>query len=186
MRRRNTRNWRGIALALGGVFAAGLLLVTVRQLQGSTRAKSRILIGRPRKEVFEAWSTLVNHPRFMRYVERVEDLGDGRSRWTARLPQTGVVQWIAEEEERIPGERIRWRTIEGQPLHHGGEVVFKDRGNDTLVELALDFVPRESIAQAGAALVKPIPKFVTKDDLRRFKEFVEDGGGRFLESQPVT
>ena len=87
MRRRNTRNWRGIALALGGVFAAGLLLVTVRQLQGSTRAKSRILIGRPRKEVFEAWSTLVNHPRFMRYVERVEDLGDGRSRWTARLPQ---------------------------------------------------------------------------------------------------
>ena len=134
--------------------------------------------------MFEAWSSLVNHPRFMRYLERVEDLGNGRSRWTARLPQrSGVLEWIAEEVERIPGERIRWRTVEGQPLHHGGEVVFTDRGDDTMVELSLDFLPSDSVAQTGAAIVKPLPKYMVKDELRRFKEFVEDGGGRYLENR---
>lgn len=142
------------------------------------------MVARPRREVWEAWSPLVNHPRFMRYVERVEDLGGGRSRWTARLPQrTGVLQWIAEEVERIPGERIRWRAVEGQPLHHGGEVQFTDRGNGTQVDLSLEFVPKESLAQVGAALAKPFPQLMLKDELRRFKDFVEEEGGAYIEGQ---
>ena len=41
------------------------------------------------------WRNFQNLPRFMRHLESVEDLGDGRSHWVAKGPAGMAVEWDA-------------------------------------------------------------------------------------------
>src|ERR1044071_7666157 len=48
--------------------------------------ESAVTIYRPAIEVYSYWRQFENLPRFMSHLERVEELANGRSRWTARGP----------------------------------------------------------------------------------------------------
>ena len=45
-----------------------------------------VTVNKPRDEVYAFWRDLSNLPRFMRHLESVTELGDGRSHWVAKAP----------------------------------------------------------------------------------------------------
>src|SRR3954466_4122792 len=60
------------------------------------RVEASTTIYRPAQEVYAYWRQLDNLPRFMSHLEEVQDLGGGRSVWTARGPLGVPVCWQAE------------------------------------------------------------------------------------------
>lgn len=167
-----------IALTLGTIAVGGLIAVS---LSGAAYAHvtSQMTIRRPRMQVWGAWAPLVDLPKFLSHVETVEDLGGGRSRWVGKASENlgGTVEWIAEETEREEGRRIRWGTVGGQPLHQDGDITFEDapNGRDTIVRLTLHFEPSASPAQAIASYLSGMPKALARNELKRFKSYLETG-----------
>lgn len=177
----NTRSsWIGwpLAFALSAIAVSGLVVVAATSGESRGMVESKVKIRRPRMQVWNAWAPLVDLPKFLSHVDRVEDLGNGRSRWVGKATQYGgTVEWIAEEVDRVEGRSIRWRTITGQPVHQNGEIRFEDapNGYDTIVRLNLGFEPTASPTQAVAAFVSALPRRLAKNELKRFKSFLETG-----------
>ena len=167
------------AIGLAGIVVGGLLVQWVRRRLDAPDEEATVTILAPLDQVWDAWSPLVTLPRFMKHVDRIEDLGDGRSRWTAHLADgSPPVVWEARETERIHQRLIRWETTEGQPLHQNGEVHFEAEpyGGSTIVRLRLGFAPGESLVQLAASFLESIPEEFAQEELERFKTYVESGG----------
>jgi uncharacterized membrane protein len=126
----------------------------------------------PVRVAYDQWTQFEEFPRFMDAVEKVEQLDDTHLRWTAKI--AGVTKtWTAKITEQTPDQRIAWTATEG--AQNAGVVTFH-RLDDrkTRVTLQLDVEPEGVVESAGDAL-----GFVqrgAKDDLKRFKAFVEDRG----------
>src|SRR5258705_8196562 len=88
-------------------------------------ARSSIIVNRTPDEVYEFWHNVTNLPRFMRHLESVGDLGDGRSRWLAKGPAGISVVWDAEIVADIPGEVISWRSLDKSDVQNAGAVRFE-------------------------------------------------------------
>jgi uncharacterized membrane protein len=137
-----------------------------------------ITVGRPVNEVYAFWRDFTNFPRFMKHVEAVEVLGDGRSRWRATGPARTSAEWTSEIVEDRPNELIAWRTVGASDLYHTGKVTFRvgPRGEGTVVTVEMQYAPPGG--QVGAALLKLFRKEPGQqviDDLRRFKQVMEIG-----------
>jgi uncharacterized membrane protein len=189
MKKSSSRRVRALALGLGGLAVGTLVVAWVRRATriAPITVESRITVAAPLHEVWQAWAPLVTLPVFMEHVERVEDLGNGRSRWTARLADgSPPLVWEAEETERVEQSVIRWQTIDGQPFHSSGEVRFENDtlGRGTIVRLRLGFEPGQSPAQLAATFLKGLPKHLARRELRRFQAFVETGEVPTIDGQP--
>jgi len=175
-----SRTLPAVAIGLAGVAVGGLLVRWVRSRldESEGEAEAEVTILAPLDQVWEAWAPLVTLPQFMKHVDHIENLGDGRSRWTAHLAEGGPpVVWEAVETTRVERSVIRWQTIEGQPLHQNGEVRFEAEpyGGGTIVRLRLGFQPGESLVQLAASFMQRIPEQIAQDELERFKTYVESG-----------
>ena len=53
-----------------------------------------VSINKPREEIYRAWRDFTRFSQFMENVDSVEDLGDGRSRWTIKAPLGSTVQQV--------------------------------------------------------------------------------------------
>jgi uncharacterized membrane protein len=111
----------------------------------------------PVRVAYDQWTQFEEFPRFMKAVEKVEQLNDTTIRWTAE----------------IAGVTKTWTAIEG--AKNAGVVTFH-RLDDrkTRVTLQLDVEPEGPVESAGDAL-----GFVSrqaKDDLKNFKTFIEQQG----------
>ena len=154
-----------------------------------------VRVNKSPQELFDFWRNLANLPRVMPHLERVEDLGGGRSRWVAKAPPgasmaTGEAQqvtWTARITDELPGERIAWQTEPGAPVEHRGQVEFRSDGDDrgTLVRATFEYQP---VGGVFAALVAKVfgedPGQQAKEDLRRFKAHMEAGEVPTIEGQP--
>ena len=80
-------------------------------------------------DVFAFWNHPDNLPRFMRNVERVQLLDDGRSHWVVRGPAGVTLEWDAEIINEIDGELIAWRSLPGADVASAGSVRFRPRGH---------------------------------------------------------
>lgn len=138
----------------------------------------RITVNRPPREVYEHWHDLENLPRFMTHLESVRRVGGGRSRWRVTAPKGRTIEWDAEITDDLVGERIAWRSVDGAPVTHTGEVEFQaapgGRGTEVRVRLTYD-VPGGKAATAIAKLFGEAPDQQIRDDLRRFKQVLETG-----------
>lgn len=126
----------------------------------------------PVRVAYDQWTQFEEFPRFMEAVEKVEQIDDTTLRWTAKI--AGVTKsWTAEITEQSPDQRIAWNATEG--AENAGVVTFH-RLDDrkTRVTLQLDVEPEGVVESAGDAL--GFVQRQAKDDLKRFKEFVEDRG----------
>lgn len=146
-----------------------------------------VTVMQPRDEVYAYWRRLENLPTFMRHVERVEDLGGGRSRWTARGPGVAPdLRWEAETTEDRQGEVIAWRSLPGADVENAGRVRFTDApsgGTEVHVHIAY----RAPAGRAGAALgrwLTPVLGQMVKEDVRRFKRVMEAGETPTIDGQP--
>ncbi len=142
------------------------------------RVDKSITIGRPPREVFDFWKDLNNLTRFMKNVESVTQLEDGRSHWVVKGPAGRKVEWDATIHNQIDGEMIAWRTLDGSAVQHAGSVWFKEapagRGTEVKVELQYN-PPAGMIGAAFASLWGKEPGQQIQEDLHRLKQLLEAG-----------
>ncbi len=133
-----------------------------------------VTIRRPRQELYQFWRRLENLPRIMSSLRSVEVTGHRTSRWTTK---TGLMDltWNAEIINDIDGELIAWRSQPDSELSTAGSVRFEDAGDgQTHVRVSIAFTPPGGRAgEALAYMLGECPSDMLKDDLTRFKTFME-------------
>jgi len=171
-----------VAFATVNVLAVTALdVICAKQLSTGNpgiHAKGTCIVNRPPDEVYTFWRNFQNLPRFMRHLESVEDLGDGRSHWTAKGPAGMSVEWDATIIADVPGEVITWRSLENSDVDNAGAVRFERApgGRGTIVKVNIQYNPIGGvIGSAVAKLFGEEPEQQLDDDLRRFKQVLEVG-----------
>ena len=151
-------------------------VTSVRRGEG-VRVDERIVINRPRSEVYRFWRNLENLPRFMDHLESVTVLDEGRSHWVAKGPAGTRVEWDAVVHNEIPNELLAWRSLEGSEVDNAGSVHFVPTENgDTEVRVVLRYDPPAGrVGAAVAWLFGEEPSRQVAEDLRRLKQVVEAG-----------
>ena len=71
-----------------------------------------IEIGAPVSAVYDQWTQYENFAQFMKGIELVQWLDEGRLHWRARIAGR-VEEWDAEITEQIPEKRIAWSSTAG-------------------------------------------------------------------------
>jgi uncharacterized membrane protein len=146
--------------------------------KGFVRVERVTTINRPVDEVYAFWKRFENFPRFMRHLESVETLPNGRSRWRATGPAGKSVSWEAELIEDRQGEWIAWRSIEGSGIRNSGSVRFSPApgARGTEVRVQLQYAPPAGAFGRGIAwLFGEEPDQQIHHDLHRFKQLMETG-----------
>ena len=145
--------------------------------RGIKVAKS-VTVMRPLEEVYAFWHDFENFPRFMRHLEKVQNLGGGRSRWKARAPAGTTVEWEAVIIQDVVNDIIAWESVEAAEVRNWGSVRFRkapgDRGTEVHVQLRYD-PPGGRVGAAIAKLFHREPGQEIQDDLRAFKQLLETG-----------
>jgi uncharacterized membrane protein len=180
----NTKKGR-LAFATANVLAVTALdVICAMQLSDGKWGKRGIhaqgscVVNRAPEDVYSFWRNFQNLPRFMRHVESVEDLGDGRSHWKVKGPAGMDVEWDATIIADVPNEVITWRSLENSDVDNAGAVRFEQApgGRGTIVRVNIEYNP---IAGALGATVAKLfgeePEQQLDDDLRRFKQVMEVG-----------
>ena len=168
---------------------------TARSRYDRVQVEEVATINRPQHEVYAFWKNFESFPRFMRHLESVEMLGNGRSRWRAVAPAGTTVEWEAEVTEDRDGELIAWRSVEGSQIENRGTVNFRPapgaRGTEIRVRLEYS-PPAGRLGQGIAWLFGKDPEQQIRHDLRRFKQLMEtgeipvsDGMGLWRPAQPA-
>jgi uncharacterized membrane protein len=171
-----------VAFATANVLAVTALdLIAAKQLSSGNpgvHAKASCIVNKSPDEVYRFWRNFENLPRFMRHLQTVDDLGDGRSRWKTTGPAGMEVEWEATIIADVPGEVITWRSLENSDVDNAGAVRFEaapgNRG--TIVKVNIHYNPPAGVV--GATLAKLFgeePEQQLDDDLRRFKQVLEVG-----------
>ncbi|WP_406193613.1 SRPBCC family protein [Kitasatospora sp. NBC_01560] len=115
-----------------------------------SRTQESVEVAVPVAAAYEQWSRVSAFPRFMSGVEEVAPGPAGTVHWVARVD--GVHRaFDTEITERIPGERIAWRTVGG--ADHSGVATFHalDEGR-TRIMLQLDHTPHGVVDLIGDRL----------------------------------
>jgi uncharacterized membrane protein len=146
--------------------------------EGVIRTRRSITIGRQVDDVFAYWRNVEHLPRFMRHLESVTDLGNGRSHWVAKAPAGERVEWDAEITSEVPNELIAWRSIGDADVYNAGTVRFLaapgGRGTEVRVDLEYD-PPLGKLGSKVAMFWREEPGQQVQDDLRRLKQMLEIG-----------
>jgi uncharacterized membrane protein len=193
------RSWTGMGLAaLGGALVyrgvtghcdvyQALGVNTSRRSRGRNvsipyelgiRVDQSIAIRRPPQEVYRFWRNLENLPKFMRHLESVKEIDNRLSRWAAKAPAGGSVEWKAEIINEVENELIGWRSLEGADVDNAGSVHFKalDGGRATEVKVELQYnPPGGSLGALFARLFGGDPSKRIGEDLQTFKRMMESG-----------
>ena len=172
-----------VAFATANVLAVTALdVMCAMQLSNGANhgihAKGSCVVNLPPDEVYRFWRDFQNLPRFMRHLEAVHDMGDGRSHWKAKGPAGMDVEWDATIIADVPGEVITWRSLEGSDVDNAGAVRFERAagGRGTIVRVNLEYNPIGGVIGAAVAkLFGEEPEQQLDDDLRRFKQVLEVG-----------
>ncbi|HEY5946545.1 MAG TPA: SRPBCC family protein [Kofleriaceae bacterium] len=165
---RKTRTFSAIAAVVGVAAVDAFAGVRRRRMMLGEPVRQAITIAREPDELYAFWRNFEQLPRFMTWVESVQDLGGGRSHWKVKTPAGGSIEYDAEIVEDVPRHRIAWRSLPGATVPNAGQVTFiaapGGRGTEVLVEM-----------QVAAPLGKTIASAEAKGDLRRLKQVLETG-----------
>jgi uncharacterized membrane protein len=121
---------------------------------------------------YNQWTQFESFPQFMGGVQEVRQLDDTHTHWVTKMG--GVKrEFDATITEQHPDERVAWKSENG-PKQAGVVTFHKLDDNRTRVTAQMDFEP-EGIAEKAADKVGMIEGRV-KDDMERFKQFIEGQG----------
>lgn len=127
--------------------------------------------------VYAVWSNFETFPYFMKYVESVEKVGPRLSHWEVKGPLGTTVEWNAETTRTDPNQRIAWNTKDRSgTITTSGEVVFAELpAGETKITVTMNYsVPGGKLGEAVAQLFSD-PEKRLEEDLRHFKQYVENG-----------
>jgi uncharacterized membrane protein len=126
----------------------------------------------PVRTAYDQWTQFEEFPQFMSAVERVDQLDDQRLHWVAKVGGK-TKEWDAKITEQTPDQRVAWTSTSG--ADNAGVVTFhRIDENKTRVTVQMDVDPEGVVENVGDAV--GVPDRQVKDDLERFKEFIESRG----------
>lgn len=187
---RNIRSHNGISMLISGSYLLVRGLTgycalnnalgrnTVQKHSSPVEIETTVSLNKPRSEVYSYWRKLENLPRFMKHLEKVEEVSDTKSEWTAKLPGgAGSVSWEAEIVEDHYNELISWRSLPGSTIDNAGHVSFKDGlNNETEIKVRITYrLPGGDIGGIAAKLFSPVARKIMTQDIRDFKSIMETG-----------
>jgi uncharacterized membrane protein len=150
--------------------------------------RDSVTVSRRPHEVFALWRRLEDLPRYMPHLESVRELDARRSHWVTK-PVAGMrFEWDAEIIDELEGEHIGWRSLPGADIVSAGSVHFKPApgGRGTEVHVALQYdPPAGKVGGFVARLLGDDPASQIREDLRRFKQWLEAGAPPTTEGQPT-
>ena len=128
-----------IATVAGGALAVqGYRGRASNPLARAGLAEATVTIHAPRADVVAMWWDLPRLADAVPQIERIENLGDGASHWSVRLPGGVPLRWRARIVDTGDGQ-IAWRTEGPCTIEHQGEVHFTaapgDRGTEVRVRM---------------------------------------------------
>ena len=130
------------------------------------------------ERAYRLWRDFENLPRFMRHLESVNRNTDGQWRWTAIGPLGSRISWNAEIVDDVENERISWRSLPGSQVENRGMIEFRPgpREGGIIATLRMQYVPPGgAFGKAFATFLGKNPEFAVREDLRRFKAWLEAG-----------
>lgn len=155
-------------------------------MMGEQQATYATTIFRSPEEVYGFWRDFKNLSRIARHIRHVEDLGNGRTRWTADGPN-GEVTWEAVTTEDIPEQRIAWHSVEGSDVMSNGVIDFRpapgDRGTELYARIQYD-APGGFFGAWFAKLTGNDAEQQIAETMRRCKAILECGEIPVVEGQP--
>ncbi|GAB3006585.1 SRPBCC family protein [Amycolatopsis acidiphila] len=127
----------------------------------------------PVTTAYNQWTQFESFPQFMEGVEQIRQLDDTHLHWVTKVGGA-TREFDATITEQHPDERVAWRSDSGP--NHAGVITFH-RLNDstTRVTAQMDIDP-EGFAENVGDKLGVLDRRV-KNDMRRFKEFIEHRGG---------
>ncbi|MFD8195626.1 SRPBCC family protein [Streptomyces wuyuanensis] len=138
-----------------------------------TTVREAVEVDVPVSTAYNQWTQFEEFPDFMEGVQEVKQLDDRHNHWTTRIG--GVHrEFDTEIVEQLPDQRITWRTTGGDTRQKGTVSFQRLDDTRTRVELVMDVEPTGA-AEKTAAVTGLIDRRV-KDDMRRFKDFIESRG----------
>jgi uncharacterized membrane protein len=150
------------------------------------KVEESITINRDAATLWRFWRKLENIGRFMQHLERVEEIDERRSRWTACGPLGVKLEWEAEIINEKENELIAWRSVDNSQVDTAGSVHFRElphgRGTDMRVVFKYD-AHAAQLAAPLARLLGQSPRQHIHEDLRRFKQVMESGETATIEGQ---
>jgi uncharacterized membrane protein len=136
------------------------------------RVEESIDVNVPVSTAYNQWTQFEEFPSFMDGVKSVKQIDDTRLHWVADIGGN-TEEWDAEIVEQQPDRKISWRALDGHS--NSGTVLFEPLGdNQTRINLVMEHETEGLTEALGSALGGDSRK--VKDDLERFKEFVESRG----------
>jgi uncharacterized membrane protein len=123
--------------------------------------------------VYDQWTQFEEFPRFMKGVERVQQLDDKHLHWVAGYGGS-MHEWDAEITDQVPDERIAWRSTDGAV--NSGSVTFRPTADGTTeVTVRMGWEPESAREKLGGAL--GFDDRTVKADLRRLERYLDEHGG---------
>lgn len=178
---------------MGMLLAGGFLLVrglsgycavnnaigrnTAKRAGSPVEVNTSVTLNKPASEVYSFWRNLGNLPRFMRHLEKVEEIDQTHSRWTAKGPAgVGSVSWEAEIVEDHQNEMISWRSLPGSTVDNAGQVRFRETPGGTEIKVQMSYrLPAGDVGGAAAKLFSPMAERIMRNDIRDLKNVLEGG-----------
>src|SRR5688572_947387 len=126
----------------------------------------------PLSVAYNQWTQFEEFPRFMEGIEEVHQKSPESLHWVARVGGERK-EWDARITRQVPDQVVAWES-EGGVLN-SGTIVFKpiDHGK-TEIGVHMSYEPEDLKEQAGSAL--GVVSRRVENDLKRFKEFIEERG----------
>jgi uncharacterized membrane protein len=175
-------------LAGGAVLVgAGLAYAAARIIKNASgdseiardvHVETSIAIDKTAAELYAFWRDFKNLPRFMKNLESVTELGEGKTHWVAKGIGDTRIEWDAEIFNEVENELIAWRSLEDAEVVNAGSVRFQSApaGHGTYVRITMNYNP--PAGKVGSTLAKLLgtePAQLIREDLRRLKQIMEAG-----------
>ena len=138
--------------------------------------RTRLVVSRPRAEVYAFWRKLDNLPLFMKHLEKVTVLDDKLSEWTIKIPGgIGTLSWTSEIVKEKLNDFIGWQSQPGSAIEHAGKIDFRDAENGgTEIHVLLTYhAPAGALGENVVKLFTPLFKNLVKEDVEGFKWYME-------------
>jgi uncharacterized membrane protein len=141
------------------------------------KLEESVTILSPPEDLYRFWRNLENLPRIMSHLDSVECIDERRSHWVAKGPLGVRLSWDAEIISERDNELIGWRSLRGSTVDTAGSVHFAgvpgDGGTEVRVVLKYD-PPAGRVGAAIARMFGEAPEQQIREDLRRFKQMMEE------------
>jgi len=138
--------------------------------------EASINIGRSAEDLYNYWHDFTSLSTVMPFLKKVDDLGSGITRWTAKGSVGPTFVWESKVIDDIKAKKISWKSLEGSDVHTWGEVQFHETPDqeETNVVVTMNFEHfGGKISSTLEKFVDELERSVLQKGLKNLKEHME-------------